>query len=407
MRAGFGALVIDDDDFSRRTAVRLLHRLGAGAVTEAAGGREGIAAAGAYDGRLDLILCDLRMPELDGIETIRGLASLRSEASIVLVSGADMRVLRAARDMAGALGLRSLRAVAKPLTLDELRAVFLDIASAPDGADRVAPGCRCTAVFHRAEIERGFAAGEFTAFFQPKADLRSGSAVGAEALVRWVHPEHGVLEPGAFLPLVLGSGFADRLTTLMLSQASAECARWRASGLDYTVSVNLPLVCLEANDLPGRLDDIVVGQGLSAEHVMLEVTEDGWLNNQPNGREVLTRLRLRGFGLSIDDFGTGFSTIQQLLHAPFNEMKIDRSFVSSAPHDPEALVALRSSIGLARDLGLAVVGEGVETDAHWALLRDAGCDMAQGYLLSRALPPEDFMRWAAAWAVRPGTRRRA
>ncbi len=392
--AGFSALVIDDDDFSRRTAVRLLRRLGAGNVAEAEGGRQAIALAAAHDGRLDLVVCDLRMPEVDGIETIRSLVRRHAGAAIILASGVDVRVLRAASGIGSSLGLRSLRSVAKPLTLQGLRTVFHEIEAEPEAVAAALPYDPCPPVFDRADVERGFAAGEFTAYVQPKAELRSGAVVGAEALVRWVHPQHGVLRPGAFLPIVLRSGLFDRLTELMLHQASGLCAGWRSAGLDYSVSVNLPVACLASNDLPDRLEAIVVERGLGLEHVILEVTEDGWLSGQPNGREVLTRLRLRGFGLSIDDFGTGFSTMQQLLHAPFSEMKIDRSFVMSAPHDPEAAVALRSSITLARDLGLAVVAEGVETDAHWRLLRDAGCDMAQGYLLSRPLTAESFLRWA-------------
>lgn len=403
MRPGFSALVIDDNDFSRRTAARLLRRLGAGAVTEASGGLEAIALAAAHDGRLDLVVCDLRMPQVDGIETIRSLAEHHAETAILLVSGVDVRVLRAARDMVSSLGLQSLHTIAKPLTLQGLRDVFLAIAAEPGIAAELTPDEGCTATLGRAEIEHGFAAGEFTAYFQPQIDLLSGAAMGAEALVRWLHPHHGVLQPSAFLPMMLASGMMDRLTKLMLTEASSQCARWRSAGLDYTVSVNLPIACLASNDLPGRLEDIVEARGLGAEHVTLEVTEDGWLNNQPNGREVLTRLRLRGFGLSIDDFGTGFSTMQQLLHAPFNEMKIDKSFVLSAPHDAEAAVALRSSIALARDLGLSVVGEGVETATHWRLLREAGCDIGQGYLISRPLPDEAFMRWATARAEDPCT----
>lgn len=401
MKPGFSALVIDDDDFSRATLVRLLRRLGAGTVTEAPGGREAITAAAAHDGRLDLVMCDLKMPQVDGIETTRCLAASYPGIAIILASGADDRILRAARDMAGSLGLRSLRTVCKPVTLQALRDVFLEIEGELDDAATKSPDRSCKAVFDRSDIERGFAAREFTAYFQPQVDLKSGQATGAEALVRWIHPQHGVLLPGHFLPAVWQACLFDQMTDLMLAEASEQCAGWRSIGLDFTVSVNLPPACLVSTGLPSRLEDIALAHGLAAEHVVLEVTEDGWLKKQRHGRELLTRLRLRGFGLSIDDFGTGFSTLQQLLHAPFNEMKIDRSFVAAAPRDPEAAIALKSSIRLARDLGLTVVGEGVETHAHWQLLQEAGCDVAQGYLIAHPLPAHAFTRWAISHAGDP------
>jgi EAL domain-containing protein (putative c-di-GMP-specific phosphodiesterase class I) len=221
--------------------------------------------------------------------------------------------------------------------------------------------------------------------------------VGAEALIRWLHPVYGVLAPAHFLAIAQDFGLLEEVTNLMLSHAFRSCAGWRRAGLEISISVNLPVACLTTSDLPQRLGQIAASEGLEPEQITFEVTEDGWLQHQAVARTLLTRLRLLGFGLSIDDFGTCYSNLQQLLQAPFNEMKIDQSFVRLAPDDAESAAAMMSSISLAHRLGLTVVAEGVETEIHWAMLAEAGCDLAQGYLIARPMPGEAFIGWSDAW----------
>ena len=399
MKAAFNVLIADDDSFSRQTAVRMMRRLGAASVTEAVNGHEALRFAEAQSGTLDLIICDLRMPQMDGIETLRALAALDVTAAIILASGADPRVLRAARDMAFKLGIKMLWTVGKPLTLHRLQEILAEIQAEPPATNEATAPRQDSLTITAADIRRGMAASEFKAFFQPKVAMRSQVVVGAEALIRWQHPVHGTLSPASFLSVAFAANLFDVITDLMLTEAAAACARWRASGLDLSVSVNVPVVCI-SQALPQHLDDIVAAQGLDPEHVVLELVEDGLLESHEIGQEVLTRLRLRGFGLSIDDFGTGFSTLQQLLQAPFSEMKIDRTFVQSAPTDPESAEALLSSITLAHSLGMHVVGEGVETETQWRFLQDADCDVAQGYLLAPPLVESSFIAWIHAWNAR-------
>ena len=390
------ALVVDDDDFSRHTASHILRRLGVGSVAEAAGGAEALKCVASLRAPLDLILCDLKMPGVDGVEFLRSLAEANVCALIILVSGADSRVLRSARQMAASFGIRSLYSIEKPLTSQKLQGMLAEASADRSASIAEAYSARPTPSIAAAHIQNGLALGEFTPYFQPKVDLATRQIVGTEALVRWVRPGHGVLTPAAFLHSVQTAGMLGIMTDVMVAGAAKHCQAWRAAGLNIPVSVNLSASSLDNRDLPQHLVTLVASQGLAPDHMTFEIVEDGVLD-QTMGREILTRLRLQGFGLSIDDFGTGYSTLQQLLEAPFGELKIDQSFVRSAPIDEEAAAAIVCSINLARRLKLRVVGEGIETAAQWRFLQDAGCEVGQGYKIARPMPGEAMAAWAKAW----------
>ena len=392
--ATFTALIVDDDEFTRVTTRRALTKLGAREVFEASHGQEALACL-AERPSIDFIVCDLNMPEVDGIETLRRLADLHLGHRIILASSADPRALRSAKEMAAHFGLKSLCAISKPITVAKLpealgestepEAVAKSAAAAPVGAD---------------DFRRGFAAHELVAHFQPKVGMATGKLIGAEALVRWRHPIYGILPPSTFLEMAQPAGLFDALTESILAAAIAQCAEWNRAGLDISVSVNLPVESVASRDLPERIHAIVTAHGIEPRHLVLEVTENGWLNHDSVAREVLTRLRVRGYGLSIDDYGTGYSTAQQLLDAPFNELKVDRAFVRKVLHDEESAVVLSAITGMAHRLKLAVVAEGVETEDQWAHLGALGCDFAQGYFIAPAMPGEQFLGWQAEWERR-------
>ncbi len=400
MRHDFAALVVDDDDFSRRTAMRILQKLGAGSVAEAADGNEALRQATTGEPALDLIVCDLKMPQRDGIETLRGIAAANLSALIVLASGADARVLRSARDMAATFGLRSLRAIEKPVTMQKFRDIFADVAASGAVTAVSRPARAIHAAITADEISAGLERDEFAAYFQPKVHMASRRVVGAEALVRWAHPQFGLLSPAAFFAALKTPRLFDALTEAMFEKSVRRCAALARAGLKLAISVNLPVTCLSDRDLPQRFEEVAHRHGVDPDHIILEVTEDGWLQNESIAREILTRLRVIGFHLSIDDFGTGYSTVQQLLQAPFCEMKIDQCFVRSAPDDLESAIVLKSSVALAHSLKLSVVGEGAETLSHWNMLASAGCDVVQGYFVARPMPGDELQDWIAAWNQR-------
>jgi EAL domain-containing protein (putative c-di-GMP-specific phosphodiesterase class I) len=391
LATSFAALVIDDDAFTRQTIARMLAGLGATTTYEAANGTEALERLGRTE-TVDIIICDLNTPEVDGIETLRRIGELNRRARIVLASAADPRVLRSARETAAGFGLGTVQTLAKPLTAAKLRAALVE---PHPRLSRHRAGS--AAAITTDEFQRGLAAQELIAHYQPKVALADRTLRGTEALVRWKHPILGLISPNVFLPLAQQAGKLEELTDIVLATAIAQCAAWQVQGIVTSVSVNLPIVSLLSRELPARIDKILGNHSVSPGQLTLEVTEDGWLQQQAVAREVLTRLRVRGFGLSIDDFGTGYSTHQQLLHAPFSEMKLDQSFIAKALEDEESRVVLSSSIAMAHQLKIEVVAEGIETAAQWRLLAALGCDVAQGFFVAHPMPGDQLLGWKAGW----------
>lgn len=244
-----------------------------------------------------------------------------------------------------------------------------------------------------AQLHTALATDQVTCHYQPQCDLASGEVVGAEALVRWQHPQHGLLSPDAFLGLAAQVGLMPRLTRRVLATALQDCAAWRRAGADLCVSVNLSALSLDDQSLPGDVARLLRTHGLPPEALVLEVTEDVMLVHAQRAHDVVARLRALGVRLSIDDYGTGHSSLARLRILPVHELKLDRSYIAGLGSDERDAAIVRSTVDLAHALGLAVVAEGVETADDWWTLRALHCDRAQGYLLSRPLPQECLLRW--------------
>lgn len=245
-----------------------------------------------------------------------------------------------------------------------------------------------------AQLHTALTEGQLVCHYQPQCDLGSGAIVGAEALVRWEHPERGLLEPDQFLTLAGQIGLVPQLTRRVLSMALRDCASWRRSGRVLDVSVNLSGLALDEG-LPSEVQRLLRRHRLPADALVLEVTEEVMLVGTGRAADVVTRLQELGVRLSIDDYGTGYGSLTRLRSLPVHELKLDRSYIAGLGSDPRDAAIVSSTVALAHALGLSVVAEGVESDADWQSLRRLRCDRAQGHLLSRPLPVARLTAWLA------------
>ena len=381
-------LVVEDQGFQRWALGRLLENLGATRIFSAADGHAALEIFKSLEPPIDVIVTDLNMPGMDGIQFIRHLGELGVPVALIVTSEQDRALIASVGTMARAYGVDVLDAIEKPVTNRKLAAAL----------DRfVAPGVAAERhglpAFSVDEILAGLARDEFEPYFQAKVEVETGRVRGAEALARWKHPQHGIVPPAAFIPPLERAGELGAITVPMLSKAVIACRAWRAAGHDLTVAVNISLTSLADTELADRVLAIVTDHGLEPRHVVLEVTETAAASHLGKVLENLSRLRMRGFGLSIDDYGTGYSSMQQLVHIPFSELKIDQSFVRNAPAQPSCRAILESSLEVAGKLGMSAVAEGVETKPECRLLHELGCPLAQGYYFARPMAAEEFMRW--------------
>jgi len=247
------------------------------------------------------------------------------------------------------------------------------------------------------ELRRALDRNEFLLYAQPKVDMASGRVVGAEALVRWIHPEKGFIGPDSFIPFAETTGFVSMLTTWMLGQAGALCAELEQKGIKLKFSVNLSTRDLLDQELPGRVADILARNRLSPASMCLEITESAIMDDPVRAQLTLERLHSMGVELAIDDFGTGYSSLAYLKRLPVDELKIDKSFVLNMEHDADDAKIVKSTIDLGHNMGLRVVAEGLETLPVWHLLRQMGCDQAQGYYLSKPMPGDKLIAWLEQW----------
>lgn len=240
------------------------------------------------------------------------------------------------------------------------------------------------------ELRRAIERDELVLLYQPKAELRGRRIPSVEALLRWQHPSRGTILPEEFIPLAEHTGLIRPLTSYVIDQALSQVARWRAAGLELGVAVNLSVQNLLDVDLPAEVAKLLDSRKLPPSSLILEITESGIMGDPVRTAHVLAQLNRLGVGLSIDDFGTGYSSLTHLGRMPVKEIKIDRSFVMSMSHEESSAVIVRSTIDLGRNLGLRVVAEGVESEQIWHELELLGCDLAQGFLISRPLPAADI-----------------
>lgn len=238
--------------------------------------------------------------------------------------------------------------------------------------------------------------GEIATAFQPKVTLATRELIGVEALARWTSPAFGLVSPAMFVRLAERDGLIGALTDLVLRDALETCALLRTHALGVTMAVNLSPLLLSTSDLPEQIDRALARAGVPPEALIVEVTEGRMIGDMDRARSILQALRDRGIGCAIDDFGTGHASLLSLLRLPFSELKIDRAFVAGCATDPEAAMIVRATLGLAHEMELNVVAEGIETADTEARLRDFGCVSGQGYRYGRPMQADAVVGCFAA-----------
>jgi EAL domain-containing protein (putative c-di-GMP-specific phosphodiesterase class I)/FixJ family two-component response regulator len=386
-------LVLDDDTLMLDMLSHVLRSLGFNAVSVCDNGHAALQIVGG-ERPPELILLDLNMPDMDGVEFVRKLADLHYDGRLVLVSGEEPRVLQMAENLFRAHHVSVIGQLKKPFTRQALAEIMDKAvrASAFNPAERKR--------YDRPALQRAIDHGHLVNYYQPKVDVATGALVGVETLVRWLDPDEGLIFPDQFVGVAEQCGLIDQLTRVVLGNALAQSRAWKQAGLHVIVAVNVSMDNLSSVDFVDFVAHAAAQADVAPHDVVLEVTESRLMLDQRAPLEVLARLRMKRFGLSIDDFGTGHASLSQLRDIPFDELKIDRSFVHDAWKDATARAIYDASLALGKKLGMTVVAEGVENKHDWELLRTTKCDLAQGYFIGRPLPAAELGEWIQEWKRR-------
>jgi len=333
-----------------------------------------------------LLILDLRMPGFDGVQLLQYLKEGKSEAQVVVMSGMEQRVLNTAEKLGNSLGLRMAGVLQKPL---QRTALELHLTNA----------LNITRVYGRDELQAAISNREMLVYYQPKASWNGGTwhIDGAEALVRWMHPDQGLLPPGAFLALIEEYQLIEQMTDYVLSGSIQQVSEWNKTGLPIRIAVNLSASLIDDLGFPSRLTRMLEKYDVPGSLLGIELTESTAMADATKAMDIFLRLCVNDISLSIDDFGTGFSSLQQLYQLPFDELKIDRMFIRGLPDDEEARAIVRATVDMAHALNIKVCAEGVETRAALDYLESVNCDRAQGYLISPAVPAAEFERVVRNW----------
>ncbi|MCK4841105.1 MAG: EAL domain-containing response regulator [Methylococcales bacterium] len=363
----------------------------------------------------DIVVLDLKMPGKDGIEIMRELAFQNIKPYFILVSGFDERVLHSAKQLAESKQLNVISTLTKPIGaknfINLLNKTFIEcnlkkqqqinIETATEllntGKDS---NTNVSDVISIEELKLAIRNHEFIIHFQPKVSINDLKLNGAEALLRWQHPTRGLVLPKQFILLAEKHNLMNLLTEEVLHLVIKDYKIISDNNLNVMVSINLSAQNINDLSMPEKLEALVKHYGIEPESFMLEINESALMNEVTESLDIFNRLRMKGFSLSIDDFGTGYSSLVKLCQAPFTELKIDQSFITKMTKDKDAKAVVRICILLAKELNMQTVAEGIENKEMWDQLKQLGCDIAQGDLISKPMPVENFIKWVSNRALK-------
>ena len=386
-------LVAEADTAERLATAVMLGHLGAVQITQVPDGHTALRCfQDSFTPTVDIAIIDLALPGMDGLELIRSLAGMKCRARLIVTGAQSGNLMFSIETMAQAYGIDLLGAISKPVSVAKLESLLNNYVPPATASNRPkAP------TFTFTEIGIGLQARQFEPFFQPKIELETGRVKGLETFARWRHPEHGVLGPKSFIDALVQNNRVDFLDWSMIEKSVERCRYFHDRGLPISISINLAVETLAHPSFIQQITSCMGRHRVMPDYITFEMPESSVLTQDPNFIERLVRLRMMGFGLAIDDYGTGRSNLQLLARVPFSELKIDRSFVDGASKKRALSVVLSTCLGLAKSLERQSVAVGVETKQDWDFLQRLGCTYAQGYHIAKPMEAEAFPGWLEDW----------
>lgn len=350
-----------------------------------------------YSDEISIIVLDITMPEMDGVELIRYLSTVNSKAGLILMSGFDAGVLHSTKELAVGRGLNVHGVLEKPIMIADLESL---LCRRNENKDKPADEVAVCVPVSVDELRQAIKNDQIINYYQPLVDMQSSFVICMEALVRWQHPTKGMILPDDFIGLAEDSDLILELTYKIIDKALKDCARWKSEGIIMQVAVNISIKALIDLNFPDYLQAKLNENSLDPSQLIIEMTETAFSDDISHVLDIMTRIRMKGIHLSIDDFGTGYSSIQMLHRGPFDELKIDRTFICGVVNDQGADLIVETTINFSKKMKMSVVAEGVETQEVWDYLVKNGCEKAQGYFISRPVAADEIPNWLIEWELK-------
>lgn len=382
-------LVLEDDPLQRLVTVTALKKVMLGQIQDAASGSEALMLLESCH-NIDIAICDLKMPGMDGLAFLRHASRGGKLRSVILCSQIDPILRQATIVMIKHLGLSFLGDLGKPFNLERLTTLLTRYRSLRHHLPSPLLPSELPSL---ADVVRGLDNGEFEPYYQPKVALGDTSLLGVEALARWNHPRLGVLPPSHFLHIMEHYNLLDRLFWQVLDQGLALRRVMAAKGTALSFSFNLHPSQLASETLTESISSLLTQFQVPSTSIIFEISETRLTDAPASQLENLVRLRTMGCGLAMDDFGTGYASLDRLCELPFSQIKLEGAFVRKMRHSPRSSLIISSTVALARSLGISLVIEGVETLEQKERLQELGCTVAQGFLFARPMPESHFIAY--------------
>jgi EAL domain-containing protein (putative c-di-GMP-specific phosphodiesterase class I)/FixJ family two-component response regulator len=392
-------LIVDDDPLVPSIARAHFIAGGVRICDTASDGEQALQTIQAGATPYDLIVCDISMPKVDGIQLIAGLHGLGYKNALGIITSQHPTLARTALNIAQSYGMQPAGFGRKPLERQILDRMLRNVREAHA---RVRPARNLVAMLSATDLQQAMDQDRLVPFYQPIVELHSGKVTGAEALARVMARDGSIISPAAFIDVAEKNGMLGQLTRKLLVAILRDMQRLNRIQPNVNMAINWDPQLLEQVNLPDELKTACESWGISPAQITLEITESLAFEANPMILEVLVRLRLKGFNVAVDDYGTGYSNLDRLARMPFSKLKIDQSFVRKAGQDSFSMAGVETAIRLARELSMPTVAEGVEDEKLWNLMRACGASLAQGYLMSRPVAIEQFIEWGTAtnWCYR-------